>query len=743
MTDRSFYLSRRRFTHSLGVVVVTFALPFRSALGQAPGTLPFSLRNNRRLEGWIRLDPDDMVVVFTGKAELGQGILTALAQIAAEELDVELEKIRMVSADTSRGPDEQYTYGSQSVEQSGSAIRAASAETRGILLAAAAQRFSVRAEDLRTSNGTITSPDGRQATFWEIARADPNLLKGDIAGTAVPKKPDDYSIVGKSVNRIDVPEKLTGAPSFVQDIKLPGMVFARVVRPPRYGAKLVSLDESGARSVPGVVAVVRDGNFLAVAAEREEQAIAARNPLASGARWSNESVVLPDITDLREELRRLRAESIAVAASGQSQPVPDQVERVSAEYTRPYISHGSIGPSCAVAWLKDGRMTVWSHTQGAFPLRRDLATVLGMQNGQVDVVHLPGAGCYGHNGADDAALDAALVARAVAGTPVKLQWMRDDEFAWAPFGPAMAMRVDAALASNGTIVDWSYDVWSNSHAMRPGQAGGVNLLAAWELATPFARSPAPHIPQPFGDGDRNAPPPYELPRKEIRYHLLVDAPVRNGSFRTLGAHGNVFAIESFMDELADVAGIDPLAFRLSHLKDPRARAVLQAAADKGGWTAGQKGDGRHGRGIAYSRYKNIGMYAAAVVDVEVDRATGILKVPRVVMAADIGRVINPDGAKNQIEGGILQAVSITLKEQVLFNRKEVTSRDWSGYPILTFPEVPSVEVVLMDGSNPSLGAGEGSLPPTSAALANAFAHATGRRIRDLPMTPERVKASLS
>jgi nicotinate dehydrogenase subunit B len=741
MTGRG--LSRRRFTQSLGIVIGTFALTSPSAFGQAPGSLPLSLRNNRRLEGWIRLDPDETVVVFTGKAELGQGILTALAQIAAEELDVQIEKIRMVSADTSRGPDEQYTFGSQSVEQSGSAIRAASAEARGILLAAAARRFGVRVEHLQITSGTITSPDGRRATFWEIASADSNLLKGDIGAAVIPKKSSNYSIVGKSVNRVDLPGKLTGVPSFVQDMKLPGMVFARVVRPPRYGAKLLSLDETAARSIPGVVAVVRDGNFLAVAAKREEQAIAARNALASGASWSNDSVLLPDISDLRNELHKLRAETIVVGSTGQSEPIPDHVERVSAEYTRSYLSHGSIGPSCAVAWMKDGRMTAWSHTQGAFPLRGDLAKVLGMQNSQVDVVHTPGAGCYGHNGADDAALDAALVARAVAGAPVKLQWMRDDEFAWAPFGPGMAMRIEAALASDGRIVDWSYDVWSNSHAMRPGQAGGVNLLAAWELETPFAKSPAPHIPQPFGDGDRNAPPPYEVPRKEIRYHLLLDAPVRNGSFRTLGAHGNVFAIESFMDELASIAGQDPLAFRLLHLKDPRARAVLQAAADMAGWTPGKKGDGQRGRGIAYSRYKSIGMYAAVVVDLEVDRKTGVVKVPKVMMAADIGRVVNPDGAKNQIEGGILQAISITLKEQVLFDRKEVTSREWSGYPILTFPEVPSVEIVLMDGNDPSLGAGEGSLPPTSAALANAFANATGRRIRELPMTPERVKVSLS
>jgi CO/xanthine dehydrogenase Mo-binding subunit len=689
------------------------------------------------------LEPDETVTIFTGKAELGQGILTALAQIAAEELDVGFEKIRMVGADTSRGPDEQYTFGSQSVEQSGSAIRAASAEARGILLAAASRRFGVRPEDLQIKAGVITAPDGKHGTFWEVASADSDLLKGDITATAVPKKPSDYSIVGKSVNRIDLPGKLTGAPSYVQDMRLPGMVFARVVRPPRYGAKLVSLNEAAVRSLPGVVAVVRDGNFLAVAAKREEQAVAARNALATAARWSDDAVSLPDIADLRAELQRLRAETIVVGTAGQSEPVPDQVRRVSAEYSRSYLSHGSIGPSCAVAWLKDGHMTVWSHTQGAFPLRGDLAKVLGVSNAEVDVVHIPGAGCYGHNGADDVALDAALVARAVADAPVKLQWMRDDEFAWAPFGPAMAMRVEAGLASDGKIVDWSYDVWSNSHAMRPGQAGGVNLLAAWGLSTPFNKSQAPHIPQPFGDGDRNAVPSYELPRKEIRNHLLLDTPVRNGSFRTLGSHGNIFAIECFMDELADAAGSDPLAFRLSHLRDPRARAVLQAAADKAGWTPGNKGDGRNGRGIAFCRYKSIGMYAAVVVDVEIDRETGVVKVPRVMMAADIGRVVNPDGAKNQLEGGIVQAISLTLKEQVAFDRREITSRDWSGYPILTFGEVPSIEIILMDRSDPSLGAGEGSLPPTSAALANAFAHATGRRMRELPMTPERVKASLS
>jgi nicotinate dehydrogenase subunit B len=742
MTGRM--LSRRRFAQAAGIVIATFVLSPHSAIGQTAPNLPFSLRNNRRLEGWIRLEADETVVIFTGKAELGQGILTALAQIAAEELDVGFGKIRMISADTSRGPDEQYTFGSQSIEQSGSAIRAACAEARAILLAAAARTFGLQDSNLQAVDGTVVSPDGRRATYWQIASAEPDLLKREVTSAAAPKQPSDYQVVGKSVGRVDLPAKLSGLPSYVQDIRLPGMLFARVLRPPRYDAKLLSVDESGARSLTGIVALVREGNFLAVVAEREEQAIAARDATAPKVRWSSEGASLPDMRDLHHELKQLRSEAIIAARTGQENPAPAAARRLTAEYTRSYVSHGAIGPSCAVAVLRDGHMTVWSHTQGAFPLRSDLAKVLGMRSTDVDVIHVPGAGCYGHNGADDVALDAALVARAVPGRPVKLQWMRDDEFAWSPIGPAMAMRLEAALSSAGRIVDWSYDVWSNSHAMRPGQAGGVNLLAAWHLKEPFSPSPAPHIPQPFGDGDRNAPPPYEIPRKEIKYHLLLDAPIRNGSFRTLGAHGNVFAIESFMDELAEAAELDPVAFRLAHLKDPRARAVIDAAAANSRWIPGTKGDGSHGRGFAYSRYKNIGMYAAVVADVEVDRKTGIVRVPQVVIAADVGCVINPDGAGSQLEGGIVQAVSLSLKEQVTFDRRSITTRNWSDYPILTFSEVPSIRVILVGRSDdPPLGAGEGSVAPASAAVANAFADATGRRLRLLPMTPERVKAALT
>jgi nicotinate dehydrogenase subunit B len=541
------------------------------------------------------------------------------------------------------------------------------------------------------------------------------------------------------VPRIDLSAKFTGGAAFVQDMRLPNMLFGRVVRPPRYGAKLVSVNEASVRQLPGVVTVVRNGNFLGVVAEREEQAINARRALMEATKWSTDYVTLPDVDHLQQALPRWRSEETVVNDAGQDTPASGIAMQLEATYSRPYLSHASIGPSCSVALLKDGHMTVWSHTQGAFPLRGNLATVLEMPASAVDVVHVPGSGCYGHNGADDAALDAALLAREVAGRPVKLQWMRDDEFAWAPISPAMVMRVKAALSKDGRISGWNYDVWSNSHAMRPGQPGGVNLLAAWQLAKPFQPSPPPRIPQPYGNGDRNAVPVYDLPRRRVTNHLLLDAPIRTSSLRTLGAYGNVFAIESFMDELALATQADPVAFRLAHLSDPRAIAVVREAANRSGWHPGEKGDGQLGRGFAYSRYKNFQAYAAVVVDVHVDRATGVVSVTNVTAAIDVGRVINPDGVKNQIEGGIVQALSWALKERVMFSHTEITTRSWQDYSILNFDEIPPIDVVLLDRPDEaSLGAGECSLGPTAAALANAVANASGARLRDLPFVPATV-----
>jgi CO/xanthine dehydrogenase Mo-binding subunit len=376
-----------------------------------------------------------------------------------------------------------------------------------------------------------------------------------------------------------------------------------------------------------------------------------------------------------------------------------------------------------------------------FPNRGNLAEALGMKPAEVRCIHAEGSGCYGHNGADDVALDAALLARGAPGRPVRLQWMRDDEFGWEPYGPAMVMKAKASV-SEGRIVDWNYDVWSNTHSMRP-DPGGVNLLAAWYLADPKKPAPPRSIPQPAGGGDRNAVPLYEFPRQRVVSHLIKEMPLRVSALRTLGAYGNVFAVESFMDELALAAGADPVAFRLAHMKDPRARAVIEAVAKKANWKPDQSGGEGRGRGIGFAKYKNLATYVAVVVDVEVDRASGNVRVPRAYAAVDSGLVINPDGLLNQIEGGIIQSTSWTLKEALRFNPEGILSHDWMTYPILTMTEVPKIEIELINRpTERSLGAGEASQGPTVAAIANAFAHATSKRLRDLPLAPARVKAAL-
>jgi len=737
-------MSRRDFTTGLGALVVAFSLDPKVAFAQQP-TLPGSLQTNRMLDAWIRIDADGSATVFTGKVELGQGIVTALAQIAAEELDLPLGRVHMISGDTGRTPNEGVTSGSQSIENSGTALRLAGAEVRAILIDAAAKKLGVAADALKVSEGTISGADGRKVTYGELAAA--LDLKRKATGKVPPKPVTSHMIVGTSVPRLDIPNKVTGGPAYVQDMRPAGMLHARVVRPPRPGSKLDSVDEAAAKALPGVVAVVRDGSFLGVLAEREEQAIKARAALARSAKWTL-GPPLPDAAKIYDHLLSLPTEDAVIsekqpaalaAAPAAASAAPKVLE---ATYRKPYIAHGSIGPSCALAELKDGKMTVWTHSQGVFPNRGNLADALGMKPNEVRCIHVEGSGCYGHNGADDVALDAALLARGAPGRPVRLQWMRDDEFGWEPYGPAMVMKAKGAV-SDGRIVDWNYEVWSNTHSTRPSEPGGVNLLAAWYLAD--AKKPAPPrgIAQPAGGGDRNAVPLYEFPRQRVVNHLIKEMPLRVSALRTLGAYANVFAVESFMDELALAAGADPVAFRLAHMTDPRARAVIEAVAKKANWKADQKGAEGRGRGIGFAKYKNLATYVAVVVDVEVDRASGNVRVPHAYAAVDSGLIISPDGLVNQIEGGIIQSTSWTLKEELRFNPEGILSQDWMSYPILTMPEVPKIEVELINRpTERSLGAGEASQGPTVAAIANAFAHATSKRLRDLPLGPARVKAAL-
>src|SRR6266699_2651528 len=693
-----------------------------------------SLERNPGLSRGRRVQRDGTISIYSGKVEIGQGILTALAQIAAEELEVALERIRMVPADTSVSPDEGVTSGSLSFQDSGAALRRACAQARALLLERAATRLNVPAGDLWVEDGAIRAA-GRSTSFWECA--DDALFDCEIDETATLRSPRDYRVVGKPAPRRDLPDKIAGRPRFIQDMAFPGMLYGRIVRPSHNFAGLISLDDSKVKSMPGLAAIVRDGGFVGVLAEREDVAISAQRALRLAASWRE---VDPPPRDVHAWLKEHASEHRVISQKEDVEAKSRAAKVLEASFTKPYISHASIGPSCAVAQMDNGKLVVWSHSQGIFNLRRDLALALGMREDAIVVRHTEGAGCYGHNGADDAALDAALLARAAGGRPVQVQWMRDDEFAWAPCGPAMALSLRAALDAHGDIVEWEHELWSNGHSSRPGRADNPALLAAWHLSKPYERPSAINMPLPAGAADRNAIPIYDFPNQRVVNHYVREMPVRTSALRSLGAYANVFAIESFMDELAQAAGIDPITFRQRHLKDPRGRAVIDAAARRAEWSRWKPAEGR-GHGIGFAKYKNLGAYCAAVAEVEVGHD---VRVDRLILAVDVGLVINPDGVVNQIEGGAIQSTSWTLKEQVKLGARGIVSLGWEDYPILKFSEVPVVEVELLDQPElPAAGAGEAAQGPTAAAIANAVAHALGLRVRDLPLTHERIAAAIS
>jgi CO/xanthine dehydrogenase Mo-binding subunit len=734
-------LTRRGFTQGLGGLVLAFSLDPAELLAQgAAARLPGSLNNNRALQAWIRIGGDGNATVYTGKVELGQGILTALWQIAAEELDLAPSRVRIFSADTALSPDEGQTAGSQSIENSGTALRLACAEVRAMLVDLAAEKLAVPANSLTVADGVISTADRLKVTYAEVA-AQLDLTK-EATGKVQPKPASAHKIVGQSAPRSDIPGKVTGRISYVQDIFEAGMVHGRVVRPPRYGSTLESVDDAAVSKMAGVIKVVRDGSFLGVVAEREEQAIKAREALVKSAKWKL-GPELPDPANIHAHLKSLPNKTETIGVKQAPALAAANARALEATYTKPYLAHASIGPSCAMATFINGRMIVWTHSQGVFPLRNELVKALKLPAKDIRCIHVEGSGCYGQNGADDVALDAALLARAVPDKPVRLQWMRDDEFAWEPYGAAMSMSVKASLNAEGQIADWQYELWSNTHSMRPESTDGTNVLAAWYLAEPQPHGAPRGIPQPAGGGDRNAVPLYDFPNQKIVHHFIPEMPIRVSALRTLGAYANVFAVECFMDEMAALAKADPVAFRLAHLKDPRAKAVIEKVAAMAGWKPGEAGSLGRGRGIGFAKYKNLAAYVAVIADVQIDRASGQVRVPQVWAATDAGLVINPDGLKNQIEGGIIQSASWTLYEQVRFDKTGIRSRDWASYPIMTMPDVPKIAVELINRPGErSLGAGEGSQGPAVAAIANAVAHAAGKRLRDLPLDAGRVKAAL-
>lgn len=700
--------------------------------------LPKDLAANPRLSTWVDLGTDGVVTVRVGKVELGQGILTALAQIAAEELDVDVERVVMQATSTAGSPDEALTAGSLSIMFSGAALRQACAEARAVLCAAAAAELGVDLADLTVGDGDLRGPGGGHTTYWRLDHA--TLLDRDADGRATPKKSTDYRLVGASVQRLDLPDKVTGRPRFVHDLRLSGQLYGRVIRPPSRQAHIDAIDDEVVAGLPDAVTVVRDGDFLGVIADREAAAVAAASTVADAVTW-HESASLPDEDDLPGFLRSAKTERTVIAEPTGDARADDVAHRLTRSYGRPYLAHASLAPSCGIARWRDGGVTVWTHSQGVFQLRRAIHAQLGVPLDRVVVHHVEGAGSYGHNAADDAAFDAVLLARAAPGRPVQVVWSRHDELTWAPFGAAMTVDLEATVGVDGRLLSWRHEAWSNGHTSRPDTGGLPRLLAATHTADPTPIPPSADPPPERGAGLlRNAVPYYDVPHLEVVGNRLLTMPLRVSSLRSLGAHLNVFAVESFLDELAEAAGADPVEFRLRHLTDPRARAVVEtvaAAADRS-----PRGDasGDTGRGIGFARYKNIGAYCAVVADVE---ATHEVRVTRLHVAVDVGQVVNPDGVANQLEGGAIQATSWTLKERVRFDDTRVTSGDWETYPILRFTEVPRVDVEIMSRpDDPPLGAGEAAQGPAAAAIGNAVYDALGVRARDLPLTPDRITALL-
>ena len=693
-----------------------------------------------KMADWVRFEPGGRVQVRNGKVELGQGIGTAIAQIAAEELGVPLDVLDLVSGDTGLCPNEWWTSASISIERGGLAVRIACAEVRETFAAAAARRLGVDPATLTVRDGSFVSATGGSIDYWRLL--DEVDLHQEITGNVAPKPSSAYRVVGRSVPRRDLPRKLSGA-AYVHDLDLPDMWHGRIVRPPSSDAQLAGVDEEKLRSRVPAVQIVVNGRFVGVVAPREEDALRAIAVAQTAVRWTTPAD-LPDPSGMVDWLHGHVRDSTELAERSASKP--NDTQSFHATYSKPYLAHASIGPACAVAeWREsDGivqGLTVWSQTQGNYGLRSQLAMALGVPEEIVRVIHQDGAGCYGHNGADDVALDAALLSRAL-GRPVRVVWSREDELVSAPFGPAMTMDLSAELAADGAIVDWKYQVYSPPHLSRPGWGEGVGLLAAWHLAEPFAQ---PAVENPSlalgGGGDRNAVPPYVFPNQSVIHHFIQRGPLRSSALRALGAFGNVFSIECFMDELAAASNADPLAFRLRHLTDERARATLErvTAVANAAPTAPDDGEVR-GRGLGFSRYKNSAAYCAVVAEVRVDER---VHVERVWAAVDAGLVVNPDGLLNQIEGGIVQAVSWTLIEEVKWDENQVLTRDWESYPILSFSEVPAIEVVLLDADDrPSSGVGECAAGPTAAAIGNALFDALGVRVRDLPLTPERIAAAM-
>jgi CO/xanthine dehydrogenase Mo-binding subunit len=727
--------SRREVLKTGGAVVVAFAFAPPAAHGQKT-SWPSKAVALDEVESYLVIDANGMVTLYSGKVEIGTGNSTAITQMLAEELSLPFDRVTLVQGDTALTPNQGPTYASLAIQEGGMQVRRAAATAREALLDLAAQRLGVTKGELAVRNGVVRLSSGdREIPYAQLVGDQKSPIKLDPAAPL--KSPSDYTIVGTDVPRIDIPAKIFGKFDYVHDLKLPGMLHARVVHPPAVGAQLQRFDDAGCRKIPGYVRAVRKKDFLAVVATDEWSAIRASTTIsATWSPWGG----LPDESRLFEYVRNSKVErnDVLQSAGDSSAAMNAHGKLLQATYDLAMNTHGSIGPSCAVADFRDGRLTVWTPSQAPHLLREQVAVMLQMTPENVRCIYLEGAGCYGRNGADDCSSEAALIAKEI-GRPVRLQWMRADEHGWDPKGPPLLLDYRARIADDGQIVAWESDIFLPA---RPMTRSGVTLLAAVLGGLPK-----------FGSGSGTKIPglgiPYALAANKLTAHWLVDTPLPAAWIRAPGRMHNTFGNESFLDEIAAATGVDPFELRLRHLGDKRGHELLERLREFAKWEprgsrARDSGALARGRGVSYGKYELVRTYVGVVADVTVDRTSGRIKVDRVWVAHDCGQIINPNGLRNQIEGNVVQTVSRTLVEKLTFSRSAVTSLNWGSYPILTFPDVPKVDIALIDRpTEVPWGAGEPTTSVIPSAIANAVFDATGARVRSVPFRPATVLARLN
>ncbi|GIL38548.1 xanthine dehydrogenase family protein molybdopterin-binding subunit [Roseiterribacter gracilis] len=728
-------LDRRALLQAGGALVVSFSLrPAAAFAAEKPSTLPPKPVTLDEVDSFLSIARDGRVTVYSGKVELGTGVETALTQIAAEELDVPLARVQIVQGDTALTPDQGPTYGSLSIQVGGVQLRQAAATARKALLTMASQKLGAPAEGLTISDGVIAAPGGKRVTFGELIGDKRFTAKLDK--DAAPKDPKSYKFVGQSVRRLDIPDKITARFTYMQDMRMPGMLHGRVVRPTAIGASLQSVDETSVKDIPDLVKIVREGNFLGVVCRSEWGAVRAVQALK--ATWSGGGG-LPDRAKLWEHVRgtKIVKEEVTSTVGDADAVLASAAKKLSATYDFAIHTHGSIGPSCAIANFADGQLTVWTASQMTHTLWQQLAKMFSLPADKVRAIYVEGAGCYGRNGHEDAAADAALMSRAV-GKPVRVQWMRADEHGWDPKGPPTLIDCKGAIGTDGSVAAWRTDFY-----IPQGGAGPVPLVAA-DLAK------LPNDVGLFPGGiQQNSAIPYKFATIATRIHRLETTPFRPSWIRAPGRMQNTFANEAFVDELAAAANVDPLEFRMRYLDDARGKELLQRLGTFAKWQkrtgprATASGDKVTGRGLAYVFYELNRTYVGAVADVEVDRKSGAIRVTRFAVVQDCGQVINPDGVRSQIEGNVIQTVSRVLLEELDWDSNAVTSVDWATYPILTFPDVPAIDIDLIERQTEKpWGVGEPSSSIVAPAISSAVFDAIGVRLRSVPFVPEKVLAAL-